>query len=146
MKTILVPVDFSEVTDRVIDAAAALAERFESQVYLLHVADPPPDFVGYEPGPEYIRENAAAEYRKEHAALHELKGRFPEAEDRATALLIQGNAAEKIVEECGRLNADLIVIGSHGHGALYRILVGSVAETVLRQAPCPVLVIPARRT
>lgn len=51
---------------------------------------------------------------------------------------------ERLLAEQGRLAADAIVLGSHGHGALYDLLVGSVAEGVLRRAPCPVVVVPSR--
>ncbi|MFI5357325.1 MAG: universal stress protein, partial [Opitutales bacterium] len=56
-----------------------------------------------------------------------------------------GPPALRIHEEALRVGADCIVIGSHGHGALYDILIGSIAIQILKQAPCPVLVVPAER-
>ena len=57
----------------------------------------------------------------------------------------QGPTIETIIEEAGRLKVDMIVVGSHGHGAMYQLLVGSVSEGVLHRATCPVLVVPARK-
>jgi nucleotide-binding universal stress UspA family protein len=62
----------------------------------------------------------------------------------ATALLAQGVAGEAIVAEAARLEADTIVIGSHGHGAVHHLLAGSVSEYVLRHSKRPVLVVPGR--
>ncbi|MEW5940915.1 MAG: universal stress protein [Chloroflexota bacterium] len=62
----------------------------------------------------------------------------------ATALVVQGATVETILNEASKLEADMIVVGSHGHGALYQLLVGSVCEGVLRKAACPVLVVPTR--
>ena len=61
------------------------------------------------------------------------------------ALHIQGSLVEKILTSAETHAADLIVMGSHGHGALYELLVGSVTSGVLHGAKCPVLVVPARR-
>jgi nucleotide-binding universal stress UspA family protein len=145
MDTILVAVDFSSVTEAVIDAAVGVSRAFDSSVYLLHVEPPEPDFVGYEAGPETVRETIAGKIRQEHRMLQELEGAPWHDRNKVSALLIQGPTVEKILQEQERLNADLIVMGSHGHGALYSLLVGSVAEGVLRRADCPILVVPSRR-
>lgn len=145
MKTILVAVDFSPVTDAVIDAAVAVSRAFESAVHLVHVEAPDPDFVGYEVGPEVVRQAVAGQFRQDHRRLQELKDAPWHDPGAVSASLVRGPTVEKILEERERLDADLIVIGSHGHGALFNLLVGSVAEGVLRRAECPVLVVPSRR-
>jgi nucleotide-binding universal stress UspA family protein len=145
MKTILVPVDFSDVTEPVVELGQRLARAMGSDVVLLHVAPPDPDFVGYEPGPPSVREHMAEQFRDEHQQLHALKDRFTGGTAKVSALLIQGTTVEKILQESENLGADLIILGSHGHGALHQLLVGSVAEGVLRNAPCPVLMVPAKR-
>ncbi len=58
------------------------------------------------------------------------------------SLLVQGTAVEVILDEASKLKTDLIVVGSHGHGAVYHLMVGSVSEGVLHRSTCPVLVIP----
>jgi len=62
-----------------------------------------------------------------------------------TALLLQGPTVETIISEAGRLPASLIVLGSHGHGRIYDVLVGSVSEGIVRASKVPVLLVPARR-
>ena len=64
----------------------------------------------------------------------------------AHGLLVQGPTVETILTERERLQADTIVLGSHGRGALFRALLGSVSEGVVRATPCPVLVVPAATT
>lgn len=144
MRQILVPVDFSAVTAAIVDHAAQFAARFDAEIALLHVAAPDPDFVGYETGPETVREHVAADLREEHRNLQTLADSLRERGLRAHAVSVQGSTVETILERAARIHADLIILGSHGHGALYRALVGSVSEGVLREAPCPVLVVPAK--
>ena len=142
MKIILVPVDFSDATDAVTARAAGLAQALQAQLILLHVAAPQPDFVGYEPGPQSVRDTVAKHLHEEHRQLQELEKKTAGKGVEVTSLLIQGYTAEKILKECERLKPELIVMGSHGHGALHNLLVGSVTEGVLRKAACPVMVVP----
>jgi nucleotide-binding universal stress UspA family protein len=144
MKTILVPVDFSDVTPRVTEQAEALARPFGARMVLLHVSEPEPDFVGFEPGPVSVRTSVAQDFRKERQQLDALRTRVSNDGVEVLALHIQGPLVEKILDEADKQSADMIVIGSHGHGALFELLVGSVTSGVLRSAHCPVLVVPAR--
>ncbi len=143
MKTILVPVDFSDATNGIIEAAKKFATTFGSRVVLLHVSEPEPDFVGFEPGPIAVRQTVARDVKAEHQKIEDLKTScgLPDV----LALHIQGPAIEKILHEAASQNADMIVIGSHGHGAFYELLVGSVTAGVMKGAKCPVLVVPAGR-
>ncbi len=145
MKTILASVDFSDVAPSVVKAAAELARFSGARLCLLHVASPEPDFVGYGPGPQTVRDAAARVYREKHRRLQTMESRLRKRKVDARALVVQGPTVEKILREARRLHAGMIVMGSHGHGALHRVLVGSVAEGVLRKAPCPVLVVPRRK-
>lgn len=144
MKRILIPVDFSPITETVTRVGATLARAFGGEIFLIHVAPPEPEFVTYEPGPPSVREAVAREISAGHRKLHEID-RALEAEGlKVTSLLIQGYTVEKILQEIDRLKIDLVVMGSHGHGALYHLLLGSVSEGVLRKSPVPVLVVPSR--
>lgn len=143
MKPVLAPLDFSMVSEDVIRRAMQLARALDVKLWLLHVAPPDPDFVGYEPGPQVVRDQLAERYHEEHQRLEALDARVREQGVETEALLIQGPTARKIVDEARRLEADWIVMGSHGHGALRHLLVGSVTEEVLRHAPCPVVLVPA---
>ncbi|MEX2216885.1 MAG: universal stress protein [Phycisphaeraceae bacterium] len=145
MKTILVAVDLSDVTQPLLSTAAALAKAMQSSVYLVHVAAPEPTFVTYEPGPDHERQFRAQQLRVEHRDLQKLAEDMEKSGVEAEPLMVSGPTVLKLLEEADRLKADLIVIGSHGHGALYHLLVGSVTDGVIRKAKCPVMVVPSRK-
>jgi len=141
--TLLVPIDFSDVTPKVLEAAQNLAQAFKSRIVLLHIAEPEPDFVGFEPGPVSVRTSVAKEFHTQHKQLDEAKQQLAKTGIEVVALHIQGSTVEKILHESLQQQADIIVLGSHGHGALHKLLTGSVAAGVLKSATCPVLVVPA---
>lgn len=143
MQAVLAAIDFSPVADDVVRIAAELAERFGSKLWLVHVAAPDPAFVGYDTGPQPVRDQRAAKLRHEHRELQERADALRARGLDATALLVQGPSAEKIVEEADRHDAAVIVVGSHGRSGLARLVVGSVSEDVLRRARRPVLVVPS---
>jgi nucleotide-binding universal stress UspA family protein len=144
MKTILVPIDVSSATADVVAQAAQFATAFSSTVWLLQVAAPEPEFVGYDPGPRDVRESVARERHESHRLLQQHSATLREHGIDTTAIQVQGATVETILREARRLHADLVVLGSHGHGALHRALLGSVSAGVLRHAPCPLLILPAR--
>lgn len=145
MKSILVPVDFSDATPQVIETATQMARAFGGRLVLLHVVEPEPDFVGFEPGPVPMRMSVARDFKEEHLKLEELKKSVATSGLEVMALQIRGSTADKILHEATTQEAGLIIMGSHGHGALYEILVGSVTTGVLKSAQCPVVVVPVRR-
>jgi nucleotide-binding universal stress UspA family protein len=142
---ILVAVDFSETTDAVVERASVLARLSDAELRLLHVAAPNPDFVGFEAGPDTVRNHVAEELREEHRALEALAEFLVRSSVRAHPLMVRGPTARTIVEQARRFGADLIVVGSRSHGALRRLLQGSVAEGVLHESAVPVLVVPFPR-
>jgi len=146
VRKLVAAIDFSPVSKAVVEQVASLAEAFSAEVTLIHVAAPDPSFVGFAAGPESVRDARAREIHTEHRELQAIAERLRDRGVSARALLIQGPTVEKILSEVQRLQADAIVIGSHGHGALYRALLGSVSEGVVRAARCPVLVVPAAPT
>ena len=145
MKRILIPIDFSPITNAVVQKAVQLAKTFNTRVWLVHVAAPEPEFVGYKPGPQSVRDQIAVRFRKEHRQLQLRAHRLQAKGLNVTPLLVQGTTVESLLKEAAKLKADLIVVGSHGHGALRRVLLGSVSEGLIRKAPCPILVVPARK-
>jgi len=139
---VLIAIDFSQATPILLSEVKRFTEILSAQVWLIHVAAPDPYFAGYELGPQSMRDEAAQEFRKEHMALQREVQAFRDMGVDATALMVQGQTAQTILQEAESLKADLIIIGSHGYGAVHHLLVGSVSEHILRKAKCPILVIP----
>jgi len=142
MKTILVAVDMSSATPVVVDAARQMTLGHGATLYLVHVEQPDPDFVGYGVGPQYIRDHLAEDFQGDRRTIHELRDSLEKEGVCVHGRVIQGPTIEKIVEEAKRLDADLIVVGQHNRGLLHRLLQGSVTDGVIHKAPCPVLVVP----
>lgn len=143
MKILLVPVDFSAVTEMVIEAALAQAKAFRGRVHLLHVIQPPVVGSGEYALPVEIVEEAVNSNKR--IALQKLDGRletFRGAGIECSAATVVGAPDRAILEEAVRVEADCIVMGSHGHGRLYDFLVGSTASGVIKRTKCAVLVIP----
>lgn len=141
---ILVAVDLSPASDRVIATAERVAQAIAAAVYVLHVAEPDPDFVGYGAGPQVVRDQVAELHHREHRAVQALAERLRAVGIDATALLIRGPTVETTLKEAERLHAELVIVGSHGRSALYDVLVGSYSAGILRRSTVPVLVVPMR--
>ena len=141
--SLLVALDFSAVADDQLEIVSRLA-RPNREIFLLHVAEPDPSFIGMEAGPEVVRHDVAVEFRREHEQLHDLADRLREQGHEVTALMIQGPTVQTILEQAEKLEAEVIVVGSHGRGKLFDLVVGSVSAGVIRKSPVPVLVVPAR--
>jgi nucleotide-binding universal stress UspA family protein len=144
MKRILIPVDFSPVTHAVLESATTIATACDAKIFLVHVA---PAFVRDLKKvkiPQHERDFVAHMLREEHRDLQALAEDLTKRQCDAEALLVEGDGAvEKILDEARRLHADLIIVGSHGHGRLYDMLIGSTCEGILREARIPVMIVPA---
>jgi nucleotide-binding universal stress UspA family protein len=139
---ILVPTDFSAPSDAALEYARTVATRFGASLHLLHVAEDP-----------YRAVYSAEVYVPEVDGLREaiLSGAMGRLHDRlapqdvsrlhATTDAVVGTPAWSIVEYAGGHDIDLIVMGTHGRGGMSHLLMGSVAERVVRTAPCPVLTV-----
>ena len=145
MKTILVAVDFSDVTDAVVKAAYDQAIASRAVLKFVYVSAPEPDFVGYGSTPVYnvgVREKTLiSETRK----LEKIAERMEEKGVEANSILLEGPIVDSLLSEIEANNFDLIVTGSHGHGALFNLVVGSVTSALLHHSKVPVLVVPTER-
>jgi nucleotide-binding universal stress UspA family protein len=142
LKNILVAVDFNDAVGDLLGYAEGLAHKFGGKVWVLHVAAPDPDFVGYEPGPQYIRDFKAEEFREEHRNLQMYCDTFLSEEIEKEALLIQGSTVEAVLEEAKKLKSDLLIVGTHKHSFLHNLLQESVSLELLKKASIPMLTIP----
>lgn len=136
--------DLSEYSEKIVQQAGEIAKAMSARVWLVHVAEPDPEFVGWDAGPQSVRDGVADAFREEHRAVQKMADELRGASVDATALLVQGSTVETILQQASNLDANMIIVGSHGRGAAHRLLVGSVGEGVLRKAECPVLVVPSR--
>jgi nucleotide-binding universal stress UspA family protein len=144
MKTILALVDFSDVTASVLAQAQDLAKAFGGRVIIMHVLKQEP--VVLDVGlvsPTVLRPPAEAVVLAGKATLDGFRASMAATGINVTAQQLLDATMEKILEESGRLGADLIVVGSHHHSALYDLFIGSFTHDLLKLATCPVLVVPA---
>jgi len=145
IRQILCPVDFSDYSRRALDHAFAIARWYTSTVTVLHVfSSAPVAAVG--PGPVVLEPIVLTPVDRDQL-LADVKA-FAEME-RAPAITInavvrEGNTAGEILEHAANMKADLLVIGTHGRSGFERLILGSVAEKVLRKASCPVMTVPRR--
>jgi len=142
IKNILVPTDFSEPADAALQYAKTLAIEFKSQMHLLHVVSEPYVYpwgtdVPAVPIAELLTqsEDAASE------RLTQLAQATPELAGRITVETEVGTPVERILDYIGTRHIDLVVIGTHGRGMVGHLLLGSVAERVVRRSPVPVLTV-----
>ncbi|OZH53304.1 universal stress protein [Hydrocoleum sp. CS-953] len=143
MKNIVVAIDFSQITPTIISQAETLAQAFKSKLWLIHITEPEPDFVGFKTGPQPKRDHWAEQFRKEHKQIQDLAEELRQKGLDTVALLTQGSTVETILAEAKKLTADLIIVGSHGRSGIDKLFMGSVSEGILKYSPYPVLVIPA---
>lgn len=157
MKTLLAAVDFSKSTAPVLDQASTLAKALDAQLWILHVASEE-NPVAYEINgldaefetipanmPEYVnlaRDLCAAELKKEHAALLAISANLRSLGVDTRAILLKGRPAELILRKAEDLEADMVLMGSHGHGIFRKALLGSVSESVMRRSSCNVMIVP----
>ena len=141
LRTVLCPTDFSDVSARAETYAAALARHYDASLHLLHVDPPMPVMAPYGEIPVDAR---LFEEQREVAEAELVK-----AGERARAggLTVEttmkgGHPAREILALADRAQADMLVIGTHGRGGVEHLLLGSVAEKIMRKASCPVLVVP----
>ncbi len=141
---LLIAIDLSPASPAVLHEARVWAGRLQAQLWLLHVADPDPDFIGYEPGPDTVRDAVARKFHREHRQIEAAARELRAAGLDATALLVQGPTAEAILREADRLDVDAIMMGTRARGALREFLVGSTSKEVLHRSTRPVLLVPPR--
>lgn len=142
MKNILVAVRFDKSCQRLVDQAADFARKFSAKIWLIHIAAPDPDFVGYEPGPQYIRDDRAQELRHEHQELQELANALSLQGLVCEALLVQGPTVKTILEEANRLQADLLIVGTQEHGFMHNLFSESTSLELFKKTNIPLLTIP----
>jgi nucleotide-binding universal stress UspA family protein len=138
---ILHPTDFSEAADQAQEQALRLAHALGGEVILLHVAVETPLYGEGLMSRKEVREVFAAARKWATTTLEERTAALREHGLTARFILKTGVPHEEIVKTAAEEHADLVVMGTHGRGAVERFFLGSVADRVVRSAPCPVLTV-----
>jgi nucleotide-binding universal stress UspA family protein len=147
---ILVAIDLKAETERLLAVAQRYGQALNAIMDIIHVAEPDA-FVGYakssDPQQQGLidsgREPQAEELRRERQQTQAFEAALRANGVRVgRALTVQGPTSEMILEEARKLGADLLIVGSHQHGALYRFWHGDTVTSIAHQPPCALLVVP----
>lgn len=141
LKTILHPTDFSEPSEYAFRVACSLARDHGAHLFLAHVAAPPM-MVG-----EMVPPPPPVDYKELlWDSFHRLEESEPYIREiHVQSRILDGEPVKEILRLAEEIDCDLIVMGTHGRTGLMRLLMGSVAEQVMRKAPCPVLTVKSLR-
>jgi len=141
LKRILVATDFSRHSEVALRYATAFAKAFEAEVILCHVLERP-DFISSLPpvSEGYFPPNLA-ELQEKHARVKCEEVLAAAGLSHARVLLLHGSPSAETVKAAQEEDVDLIIVGTHGRGAIAHMLLGSVAERIVRTAQCPVLTV-----
>jgi nucleotide-binding universal stress UspA family protein len=147
MKTVLVALDFSDLSHKVLQVAGELAGATKAKVVLLHVVEPLASYVPVgasmdviaTPPPPIEPEDTKGPEERLGQEAEKLRAAGLEVE---TSVIV-GLAVDDILSKADALAADYLVVGSHGHGALYHLFSGSVVTGILKRAKSTVVVVPA---
>jgi nucleotide-binding universal stress UspA family protein len=148
VRRILAPTDFSALSERGVAEAASLARSFGAELVLVHVVEPAV-MAGDLYGAAAMATVLEEVQQSSRQALARAVDKIKKPGQRCRGVIANGGAATTIVDTAARLRIDLIVLATHGRSGFSRLLLGSVAERVVRSAACPVLTVPsgsARRT
>lgn len=140
---ILAAVDRSEVSRAVLAMTIDVAKGLGAEVLLINVAPRDPDVFGRQLQRKVISDPVPEELADRRTLLDECSAELAKAEIPCETLLIRGDPGRTLLREAETWGAKLIIMGSHGRGALYRKLMGSVSQAVMETRRFPVLVVPA---
>lgn len=141
MKTIVAAIDFSDATSQVVETAVAQAKAFGASLHLVHVLEPEPAYTAYGFTPDEFPAMHAFHEEARKRALSRLEEVGGGAEG-IRRHLAEGSPLHALLDYVKEVGADLVILGSHGHGMVASLLLGSVAEGMVRKAVVPTLVVP----
>lgn len=142
MINIILPVDFSEATDKLVEGALKFAKETKGKICLIHVAPSDIGFAIGDMGFQYFPEVEQNEIKQELMQLNNLEQQIIAQGVDCEHLLKQGVAGDIILEYAKEKKASYMVLGSHGRSNMYDVFVGSLTKELTRRSPIPVLVIP----
>lgn len=145
MKNIVVPIDFSETSDLLIDGAVNFAKEVAGKICLIHVAPADLGFAIGDMGFQYFPEIEKSEISQELTELNEFEKKIEAKGVACEHLLKQGIASDIILDFAKEKKASYIVMGSHGRSGIYDVFIGSLTKDITKKSEIPVLVLPCHR-
>lgn len=142
MKTIVLPLDFSEKSEYLVDEAVKFAKDSNAKISLIHVAPMDIGFAVGDMGFQYFPEVEQSEIKEELSKLNQFEQQIINQGITCTHILKQGDAGDVILDHAKEVNADYIVVGSHGRSGMYDLFIGSLTKAITKRSTIPVLVIP----
>ncbi len=150
---ILVALDLSAASHKILHVVETLVSGLSAKVWLFHVAEASSGMVEYKGtlkndelddrlDPDYARDQIAQKFHNQRTALQKEAEKLKNPRVEVVVHIVQGSPPEILLHEARKLEIDMFVVGSHGHGALYNMLIGGVSEHILHRSICPVLVVP----
>ncbi|MBE9525335.1 MAG: universal stress protein [Proteobacteria bacterium] len=153
---ILASVDFSDITEKVLEQCKILSKAMTAEVFLVHVAEENSEYIIYDYGynydssvmisslePSEIRDQLAQRFHNEHKNLQEYADELRKEGVKCTALMVQGPCVKMLLNEVDKLSVDFIIVGSHGKGAISQILLGSTSKDLIKESPIPIYLVSA---
>jgi nucleotide-binding universal stress UspA family protein len=142
MINIVLPVDFGDKTEHLVEGAVKFAKQVNGKIFLIHVAPSDIGFAIGDMGFQYFPEVEENEIREELIQLNRIEQRILAHDINCEHLLKQGIAKDIILDYAKTHNADFIVMGSHGRSGIYDVFVGSLTKGITKDSSIPVLVLP----
>jgi nucleotide-binding universal stress UspA family protein len=147
MKTLLVPVDLSDVSKPVLEKTAELAQELSARVVVLHVAEPVATYAPVEATEDFVIPrhppvDAVEDFSATNSRLRSLEEPLEAVGVEVETVTHAGPVIDDIFEQAENYHADYIIVGSHGHGVLYHLFSKSVVTNTLKRAKCPIIVVP----
>jgi len=153
---ILVAVDFSDITEKVLGQCKMLSKAMTAEIYLVHVVKAGTELTAYNYDynydssvmissiePSEIRNQLAQHFHKEHKNLQQYADELRAEGIKCTALMIQGPNIKMLLNEADKLSVDFIVAGSHGKGVLSQTFLGSTSQDLIKESPVPIYLVSA---
>ncbi|HKJ64324.1 MAG TPA: universal stress protein [Desulfopila sp.] len=137
VKTIIVPVDLEEHTEKIVEYSAYMAEKLSAEFTIVHVVEPFRAIGDLELGTATVKEYNQTRLKHSEDFLKKLVQEYPSCKN---TVVISGEIVEEILDYAKKHEASLIIIGTHGTKGIEKLLLGSVAERVLKRAHCPTLI------
>ena len=142
LNNILVAIDLSEPTSDIVATATMLNNTHSGNFWVVYADDSAPYLYAPESGDEPGPVTFDTQHIDADVVLAGIREQLSQAEMAAEFILLEGPAAENILEKAREIAADLIIIGAHRHGRFYHMLFGDTGDELMRRSPCPVLVVP----